>query len=383
MDTAFHLPELPRLLPVAYHPQAAQIEIASNGWVRQWLGDCFADEADLLRFLRQRNGIYGPLTVPEAATQRAQDIADWYQYVTVIDSFVSDRSALGASDGAARQLFDRLVGGFGADSGTGTDDLPSTGYAAAAADLWRRISPGFSAGQRERFVASLAAFLRGCTTEIGAKLADEVPDYETCLAVRLDSFGCDFIELMTEYAAEVDMTDYQIELAEVHIQCMRQLILVNDLLSWRKEWAQDDKMTVVRVLVEREGLPLQQAVDRICGLIDHHERAYLRARDALLGQSPELDRYLRGLDYLIGGSQEFEYLTPRYFGDGAAWDGSTSGWVDLTAETTRFLPDRPEEPVEPEEIQPATRAEAEPVAEAPTGCPVQHAPTDAQPTFAR
>src|SRR3954469_23411696 len=175
MDTAFHLPELPRLLPVAYHPKAAQIEIASNGWVRRWLADCFASEADLLHFLRQRNGIYGPLTVPEASEQRAQDIADWYQYVTVIDSFVSDRSALGASRDIARQLFDRLVDGFGEDGPDNDrdndrdDDATSTGYAAAAGDLWRRISPGFSAGQRERFTASLAAFLRGCTTEISTK----------------------------------------------------------------------------------------------------------------------------------------------------------------------------------------------------------------------
>ncbi|MEO6502411.1 MAG: cytochrome P450 [Jatrophihabitantaceae bacterium] len=391
MDTAFHLPELPRLLPVAYHPKAAQIEIASNGWVRRWLADCFPSEADLLQFLRQRNGIYGPLTVPEADERRAQDIADWYQYVTVIDSFVSDRSALGASDGVARQLFDRLVDGFGGDGeADGADgEETSSGYAAAAGELWRRISPGFSAGQRERFTASLAAFLRGCTTEISAKLAGEVPDYETCLAVRLDSFGCDFIELMTEYAAEVDMTDRQVELAEVHTHCMRQLILVNDLLSWRKEWAQDDKMTVVRVLVEREGLALQDAVDRMCELVESHERAYLAARDALLGRSAELDRYLRGLDHLIGGSQEFEYLTPRYFGDGAAWDGSTSGWVDLTAETTRFLPLRPT-PAATAAVPAAAAAAPAPVAvpaarSAPGGsrpaqageCPVPHAPSTA------
>ena len=61
---------------------------------------------------------------------------------------------------------------------------------------------GLSAAQRERFVVGLEAFLRGCAAEIAAKLADDVPDLDTCLAVRMDSFGCAFIELMTEYAAE-------------------------------------------------------------------------------------------------------------------------------------------------------------------------------------
>jgi pentalenene oxygenase len=332
----FHLPELPRLLPVRYHPDAARIEFASNGWVRRWLGDCFENEADLLHFLRQRNGIYGPLTVPDAEYQRAQDIADWYQYVTVIDSFVSDRSALGASDTGAREVFAAIMADF-PDTGRPAGELP---YARAGRDLWRRISPGLSEAQVRRFGTSLESFLRGCAAEIRAKLADEVPDYDTCMAVRLDSFGCEFIELMTEYGAAVDMTGFIPELGDVHDHAMRQMIIVNDLLSWRKEHAQDDKMTVVRVLIEREGLDLQDAVNRLCALVEHHERAYIAARDAILsgplGDRPDVRGYLRGLDHLIGGSQEFEYLTPRYFGDGSAWDGTTHGWLDLDAPVARF-----------------------------------------------
>ncbi|WP_318205663.1 cytochrome P450 [Streptomyces sp. SCL15-4] len=338
--TEFFMPELPRLLPYAYHPQAAQIEIASNGWVRRFLADTFPGEPDLLYFLRQRNGIYGPLTVPEATYQRALDIADWYQYVTVIDSFVSDRSALGASATAAREVFARILSDFEGDLPTD----PGFPYGRAGQDLWRRISPGLSAGQVRRFALSLEAFLRGCATEIQAKLSDEVPDYETCLEVRLDSFGCDFIELMTEYGAEVDMTDLLPQLTGLHLHCRRQMILINDLLSWRKEHAQDDKMTVVRVLTEQEGLGLQEAVDRLCARVGEHEKAYIAERDALLagplGDRDDLRRYLRAVDHLMGGSQEFEYLTPRYYGDGSVWDGTTSGWLDLNAPVTRFR-DRP------------------------------------------
>jgi hypothetical protein len=336
--TEFFLPELPRLLPVAYHPRAAQLEFRSNGWVCRRLGGCFAREEDLLSFLRQRNGLYGPLTVPEADDQRALDVTDWYQYVTVIDSLASDRSALGADEADARAVFAGIMADF--NSGReGSEDLP---YGRAGQDLWRRISPGLSSAQRRRFADALETFLRGCATEIGFKLTDRVPDYETCMAVRMDSFGCDFIRLMTEYAAEVDMTDCEPLLTDLHLHGMRQMITVNDLLSWRKEHAQEDKMTLVRVLIEREGFDLQQSVERLCELVEHHERAYLAARDRLLhgpyGSRPDIRSYLRGLDHLIGGSQEFEYLTPRYFGDGYVWDGSTSGWISLTAPVTRFRP---------------------------------------------
>ncbi|MFI2347559.1 terpene synthase family protein [Streptomyces sp. NPDC019443] len=334
--TEFFLPELPRLLPVAYHPKAAQIEFRSNGWVRRRLGDCFASEEDLLSFLRQRNGLYGPLTVPYADEQRALDVADWYQYVTVIDSFVSDRSALGADEAGAREVFADIMDDFHGDGG-GSEDFP---YGLAGKELWRRISPGLSPGQTRRFAGALEAFLRGCVTEIRFKLTGRVPDYETCMTVRLNSFGCDFIRLMTEYAAGVNMTGCDRLLAEVHTHCMRQMIIVNDLLSWRKEHAQDDKMTVARVLIEREGLGLQSCVDRLRELVEHHERAYIAARDQVLNgpyaTRADIRAYLNGLDHLIGGSAEFEYLTPRYFGDGYVWDGSTSGWISLTAPVTRF-----------------------------------------------
>lgn len=335
----FFLPELPRLLPFAYHPRAAQIETASNGWISRFLADAFPDEAELLRFLRQRNGIYGPLTVPHAGYQRALDIADWYQFVTVIDSAASDRRALGASTSTAGEFFVRVLADFD-DGGVPDRDFP---FGRAARDLWRRISPGFGPEQVRRFRASLEAFLRGCTTEIGAKLEGRTPDYEDCMAVRADSFGCEFIELMTEYGAEVDMSALLPELTAVHLHCRHQMILVNDLLSWRKERSQDDKMTAVRTLTEREGLGLQQAVDELCGRIERHERAYIAERDRILGGAlggrADVQAYLGGLDHLIGGSQEFEYLTPRYFGDGAVWDGSTSGWLDLDAPVARFRPE--------------------------------------------
>ncbi|WP_239340466.1 cytochrome P450 [Frankia sp. CiP3] len=368
-EREFFLPALPRSLPFAYHPKAAQIEFASNGWVRTELAGCFATEADLLAFLRQRNGIYGPLTVPNADEQRARDITDWYQYVTVIDSFVSDRSALGASDGKARNAFASIIADFRGE-GDPANDLP---YSRAAKDLWKRISPGLSPAQVSRFTASLEAFLRGCATEIHSKITNNVPDYEACLAVRMDSFGCDFIELLTEYGAAVDMSDLLPQLTEVHQHCRRQMIIINDLLSWRKEHAQGDTMTVVRVLTERDGFSLQDAVNRLCALVEHHEKAYIEARDDLLsgplGTRGDVRTYLTAVDHLMGGSQEFEYLTPRYFGDGSVWDGSTSGWVDLRASVTHFRSQPwPVETVE----TPATATTAGTGTNTAPGCPVPH-----------
>ncbi|MDK1474640.1 terpene synthase family protein [Streptomyces sp. 549] len=332
----YFLPELPRLLPVAYHPQAAQTEFRSNAWVRRHLGACFDGEAHLLRLLRERVGLYGPLTAPLADDQRVLDLADFYHFVGLIDDLAVDHSALGANSSGAREVFGRVLSGFGAD----TD--PALPLGRAAADLWRRVSPGLSPRQTDRFRAALAVFLDGIAAELPFQLGGGVPDYRTYTELRLDSFGCDFILLLNEYAMAVDMSGLRetAAFAELHGHGMRQMILVNDLLSLRKE--QGDPMNAVRVLEHHDRIPLQQAVDRLCGLVERHERGYVAARDALLRTAPgrraDVRAYLTGLDHLLGGAQEFEYLTPRYFGDGSVWDGTTSGWVDLSGGPARLVP---------------------------------------------
>lgn len=43
----FFLLDLPRSLPFVYHPKAAQIGFASNGWVRNSSGECLATAENL------------------------------------------------------------------------------------------------------------------------------------------------------------------------------------------------------------------------------------------------------------------------------------------------------------------------------------------------
>ncbi|MFI5987520.1 terpene synthase family protein [Streptomyces sp. NPDC051555] len=120
------------------------------------------------------------------------------------------------------------------------------------------------------------------------------------------------------------------------------MILVNDLLSWRKEHARDDTMNAVAVLRHNDNLNLQDAVNALCHLIEAEGRAYLDARDLILngplGTRPDVAVYFDAVDHLIGGTQAYRYLTPRYFGDGYAPDGSTSGWLSLTEPLTRLRP---------------------------------------------
>ncbi|MDG6110109.1 hypothetical protein Daura_20995 [Dactylosporangium aurantiacum] len=322
-----YLPELPRLIPVAYHANAVQLETASNNWVRRFLGDCFAGEEELLRFLRQRNGLYGPLTVPEGEPAKVLCVSDWYQLVNAIE-------AIGAGS-----LLGGVVAGVKDGAGAGQ---PGSAYLDAARDLFGRIVVGLSQAQRQRLDQGLAALHAEVVSPVPALPSTDVPDLDTCLDRRAARMRYRVLGLLTEFAAEVDMTPFigAHEFQQLHAHACRQMIIVSDLLSYRTAQRKTTPMNAVRLLNERDGLPLQDAVDRLCALVEHHERAYIAARSRILasplGNHPDTRVYLVGMDHLVAGSQEFAYITPRHFGDGAVWDGTRSGWYSVDEPVTRL-----------------------------------------------
>ncbi|MEV0135907.1 hypothetical protein AB0H83_46630 [Dactylosporangium sp. NPDC050688] len=322
-----YLPELPRLIPVAYHANAVQLETASNNWVRRFLGDCFAGEEELLRFLRQRNGLYGPLTVPNAEPEKALCVSDWYQLVNAVETI------------GAGSLLGGVVAGVKDGDSAGQ---PESSYLNAARDLFGRLVVGLSQAQRERLDQGLAALHAEVVSAVPALPPTDAPDLDTCLDRRAARMRYRVLGLLTEYAAAVDMSPFvgTPEFRELQAHACRQMIIVSDLLSYRTAQRKTTPMNSVRLLNERDGLPLQDAVDRLCELVEQYERAYIGARSRILatplGNHPETRVYLVGLDQLVAGSQEFAYITPRHFGDGAVWDGTRSGWYSVDEPVTRL-----------------------------------------------
>ncbi|CAM5331569.1 hypothetical protein SAVIM338S_00927 [Streptomyces avidinii] len=123
--------------------------------------------------------------------------------------------------------------------------------------------------------------------------------------------------------------------------------------------ASQQHLNAIVVLRYTDSLTLQDAVDTLCRLIEDEGRAYLAARDRILhgplGTRPDVVAYFGAVDHLIGGTQAYHYLTPRYFGDGYAPDGSTSGWLSLTEPLARLRPHPATHPVDAGRRLPASR----------------------------
>lgn len=125
---------------------------------------------------------------------------------------------------------------------------------------------------------------------------------------------------------EQDMTEAEWQdPARAHLDLLvaKQTCLVNDLYSFQKEHRErGDRRPLVQavtVLMEGEGLSVQDAIDRLIGLIRHYENEYLRVRDELLCRpmvSAGFREYCGRLEDIMAGNLHYMLVSPRYHGAG-------------------------------------------------------------------
>jgi hypothetical protein len=181
--------------------------------------------------------------------------------------------------------------------------------------LWSRFTSGFSEVVRAAAVKSRAP----------------VRHYQGYLAVRRADAAFDLVGVAIEHGLGLELGLEQDRLAAFHDACFEHTILVNDLLSYRKEYADAEPMNAVGVLRLTEGLSLQAAVDTVCSRLSAAEDAYFaRAAelDAAHGAAhPALRPYLDAWAQMLSGNLAWSLACPRYHGADGGW---TTGGVPAT-----------------------------------------------------
>jgi len=173
-----------------------------------------------------------------------------------------------------------------------------------------------------RFTGGFAEVVRAAAVKSGAP----VRDYPGYLAVRRADAAFDLVGVAIEHGLGLDLELGPDPLAAFHDACFEHTILVNDLLSYRKEYADAEPMNAVGVLRRTEGLGLQEAVDELCLRLRAAEDAYFaRAAelDAAHGAAhPALRPYLDAWARMLSGNLAWSLACPRYHGPGGGWTGA-------------------------------------------------------------
>ncbi|MFK0376654.1 terpene synthase family protein [Pandoraea sp. NPDC090278] len=137
---------------------------------------------------------------------------------------------------------------------------------------------------------------------------------------RIDGFG-EWLATLTEYALDVDMSAALNEssaLREIRTASIDSVTLVNDLMSFRKEFGSQDATNGLWALMREHDLNLQQAILCLVDRCRENEKKLIDARNCLLatplGQRADVIRYMTELEHLHTGNAEWSSYTTRFHG---------------------------------------------------------------------
>ncbi|QMU76547.1 hypothetical protein GXW83_13130 [Streptacidiphilus sp. PB12-B1b] len=312
-------------LPAALdHPARQQVRQLHDAWFRERVGG--VGLAAEQRLFAECEGVSLMCRVlPAADAERLLGICLAASVLFLLDDVTDGDSA---ETGRADQYLAVLAG---ADAEGGSAHLR------LLARTLTRVREGVPARLWARFVAGFSEVIAGAA----AKSAAPVRDYPGYLAVRRADAAFDLVGVAIEHGLGLDLALEPARLAAFHDACFEHTILVNDLLSYRKEYAADEPMNAVGVLRRTRGLGLQAAVDELCARLRAAEDAFFAEAAALDaahgGDHPELRPYLDAWAQMLSGNLAWSLACPRYHGPGGGWTGRTPpGRMVLYPDRTEF-----------------------------------------------
>jgi hypothetical protein len=327
--TTFHLPEIACTAPAVIHPEHAMLERKDQEWVRAHVP--FAGDGERERFLGNRCDRWGCWVYPMGSADTTEDLVHLQSLMFAID----DRAI------SEREVFVRFADALRHDR------VSESAYGTAFHELWERLRTAMLPPVFARFHAACLELVEGFLTESAPRIAGDVLAPDEYLRMHRHTIGCKECLIVSEHAAGVDVTA---ELAADPVlgglwqTAADHVMLVNDVLSFRKEVFAGESINIVMSLMFHQNLDLQGAMDQACDMIATVDTDFTRAcadiRTRYGGHPKEADvlRYLDALGHMMAGNLAWSYEAPRYHGPGYVWNGLRSGIVELHPDRTVIRP---------------------------------------------
>ncbi|WP_232535586.1 terpene synthase family protein [Nocardia terpenica] len=161
----------------------------------------------------------------------------------------------------------------------------------------------------------------------------EIPDIHTCLEIRRLSVGLTPHITAAEYVNQLDLTELVLGDREMLIAkhtAVEHAMLVNELLSFRKEYYDYEYINLVASLIHVHDFSLQEAFDFISALIEDADRKLAVLIQILRLRYPFVpSSYFDTLNSICAGNLRWSFETSRYNGSTYGWNGLRSGWLSL------------------------------------------------------
>lgn len=313
-ETIFH-PDFHLQLKPMWHPlhdeAERRIALTDSPYILAYYGSQKAVE----HYLAQSMPSFGGLCYPHTLNDRIYDLERMMSITTLIDDTITNPAMLEQAHKRStlrRHYFDAIAGIRPPDTAPIAQLLyegllPVKAHLASKPRVWKRMED------------ALHTLIIRQTDPLALKM-DELT-FDAYLEMRrIDNYG-EWAAIMTEYAIDVDMTEHLVadrSLAEMRTAAIDSITLVNDPYSFRKEIHIADSVNSVWLLMYREGLKLQDALNKLATLVAENERNLMAARDRVLagplGNRADVRAYVTELEHLASGNAEFHAISTRYHG---------------------------------------------------------------------
>jgi hypothetical protein len=332
---AIAIPKLYCPFDGAVSEHAPEIDAGVIAWAER-VG-LLADASERGRFEQTRVGWLAARTCPRGDVAGLSLLADWQMWLFAFDDRFCDEGEAGMHPGRVSRLVVRflsvLESGKDLATETGrhgevealavtpappeTPKPPLQAFVTGLVDLRRRIIDRAGRTRWARFSGAvtgyfLALFWEATHRASGTPAA--LPEYQMMRrhsgAVPTCTSLIDVANGFELAASEYHHPDVQaLTSIAVDVACW-----ANDILSYPKEALRSRAVqSLPAVLAARDGLGLQEAIDRAADMHDARVRRYL-AKEAPVraSASPELQRYLDDLRFWMRGNLDWSYETGRY-----------------------------------------------------------------------
>ncbi|EED80610.1 predicted protein [Postia placenta Mad-698-R] len=292
------------------HSDAAQ---SSTSWLTNHCPEMSPEQLAAVRKLDA--GTLSTYCYPDCDVKNLRVASDFLVFLFYLDD-ISDTMG----DGGAEQLASTVVDAFSFEGKLEElEDGPSAHM--LAIDFWVRFTQDAKPCVQTRFRDNMRFFFAAVRQQARDRQCSTIPDLESYIIMRRDTSACRPSFDLIEYAMGMELPQYVVD--DPIVQALNQsannlCFWSNDIYSFNNEQARGDTHNMIAILMESQGLGMQDAIDYAGDLCKQIMNVFTENKDLLPSWGAAVDAdvqiYVQGLQDWIVGNLHWSFLTEHYFG---------------------------------------------------------------------
>ncbi|KAI8306178.1 Presilphiperfolan-8-beta-ol synthase [Colletotrichum sp. SAR11_240] len=229
---------------------------------------------------------------PIASEDRLKIMLDWHHWVFLFDDQF-DEGHLKEDPTAAAEEISQNIAIMGGDAPRYTVDSNPIRYVFQR--CWDAISEVSSPEMQNRWIDQHKRYFAQLLVQVDQQVSGQnfIRDVDEYMNMRRGTIGVYPAINLTEYGSNINLPQHVYEHPSLQ-ECMTVsadlVILVNDVLSYRKDLALGVDHNLISLLMEKDGLSIQQAMDEIGNMVNQCYRRWYLALAELPSYGEKIDR---------------------------------------------------------------------------------------------